>query len=149
MRIAVRSGGVTKPVAKPRVVTGGVTKAVSRIWLRTHGALKQVFSAFSVWTSSDSTVGYGNASFPVNLVTLVVQVYVSGAVGAVTYTWTRTDGGAHPWTITNPTPDTVSFHSTVAAGTTETATFHCTVADTAGQTLTTANVSASLTNMHG
>ena len=58
-----------------------------------------------------------------------VSAVVSGAQGAVTYSWVRTSGDSRI-SVTNSSAQTVRFNATVSDGETLSAVFTCTATDT-------------------
>lgn len=145
MKLALRQSGATKAVVALHVRKSGVTKVAERAWLRTGGVLKQILGAFSV-TVSRNAEGWISHSGTVGVTTWLVTASATGAIGSATYSWARTDGGAHSWSINSPSSASTTFTTNVAAGDEEDATFACTITDSAGQTATTANVRAFCTN---
>lgn len=145
MKLAIRQSGATKATVGLHVRRSSVTKVAERAWLRTGGALKQILGAFSV-SVDRSAEGWISHSGSVSVTTWTVTASATGAIGSATYSWARTDGGAHSWSINSPSSASTTFTTAVAAGDSEDATFACTITDSAGQTATTANVHAVCTN---
>jgi hypothetical protein len=144
MRLAVHSA--TTQVAKNLHVRDGTTKSALRMWIRDNGALKQFFGQFAVSVSSTDAEGFAASSLTRTITTSPTTVTAIGAVGTITYAWTRTDGGSHAWTINNPSSATTTFSTLCGAGSSVSATFDCVVTDSAGQSATTATVTATCEN---
>lgn len=120
-------------------------KTAEDAFTRTFGGIKQFFSKFAVSGSGDVSVSV-NSSASVKATTRPVTVAVEGAVGAVTYAWTKLTGGA--WTINNPAGAETTFSINVAPLVSETGTFRCTVTDSGGHSGTT-DVTATAVNLYG
>jgi hypothetical protein len=149
MTLAVHTATVTKKTANLRVRTAGGTKLAENAYLRTAAGLKSLFSKFAV--SVDKPVVYAarNSAGSTPVTTPEVAALVDGATGAAAYTWSRADGGAHPWTIDSPNSATTTFTTSVARASIEAAAFKCTVTDAGGHSADTPNVSAQAENLYG
>ncbi|HEV2124930.1 MAG TPA: hypothetical protein VGW38_19450 [Chloroflexota bacterium] len=147
MTVQVRdSTGAPKDVADILVRdSAGLLKTASSAWIRTAEGLKQFFGQFTVSNSGDVDTSVNSAG-TVKATTRPVTVTVEGAVGAVTYAWTKLTGGA--WTINNPSSAETTFSINVAPLVQEVGTFRCTVTDSGGHSGTT-DVTASAVNMYG
>lgn len=144
---AVNLSTGTKNLTVGKVRLSGGLKTIVAGFQRTTGGLKQIYGAISVSLSETSTIGRANSATTINVTSAPVTATPSGAIGTVTYAWTRTDGGTQPWTIDSPTSSTTTF-STVCDQTEEfTATFICTITDRAGQTVASATVTADCANI--
>lgn len=150
MTIRVRNSSGLIEVANVRVRdAANVLQDAGAAFIRDASAtLKQFFSSFAVSLSTTLVGGKVNSASTATVVTKSVTANVEGGVGTITYSWARTDGGAHPWTINSPNSATTTFSTDVDSGTTQNATFACTVTDQGGHGDTTADVSASATNLY-
>lgn len=148
MTAATNVGGVSKNITAIETRVGGALKNVTEGWLRGGGALKQFFVVLAASLSTNSVIGRGNSAAAVNVTTGSVTATMQGAVGTVTYAWTRTAADAHAWTIDAPSSATTTFSTLADQGEQWDATFVCTMTDQAGQSITTSAVSADAANIY-
>lgn len=113
------------------------------------GTLKDFYGNLSVGVSSTSVSGSINRAGSGTAATRYVTATPTGGVTPYTYSWARTDGGSHAWTISTPDAATTNFSTTVNTNTEQTATFVCTVTDATGATAPSPTVSADCWNDGG
>lgn len=145
MTVRLRQSSGTTQVADLHARTGAGLVDAKQAFVRTVDGLKQFFGQFALSHSGDVGVVV-NGSGTVYATTQPVTVKVEGAVGAITYAWTKLTGGA--WTINNPAGAETTFSIGVAPGVKETGTFRCTVTDAAGHSGT-VEVTATASNLYG
>jgi hypothetical protein len=145
---ALRVGGATKGIVGIHVRSGGATHLIGRGFVRTGGALKEFYGNFSVSLSTTLAGGAAASSHGVRVTSGPVTASVDGAIGTVTWAWTRTDAGTQPWTIDDPTSPTTTFNTICDPGDDFTATFHVTATDQAGQVETSGDVSVECSNSY-
>lgn len=128
------SGGNLKPVSEVLVRDrANALRTVDSAFMRdSNNALKQWLSLFTVSVEPASLSSRANSATTVSVTTRAATATAEGAVGTVSYLWSRTDGGAHPWTINSPNSASTTFTTSVAPEVAETATFQCVVSDGAG-----------------
>jgi hypothetical protein len=126
-------------------VHDGTTKAAERAWIRTGGALKKFFGNYAV-SVPDAAEGHGSSASTIVVYSENVTAVVEGAIGTVTYAWTRTDADPHPWSITNPSSATTRFTTSCARNAEYTASFHVTATDSAGQVVSSSDVTVTCSN---
>lgn len=148
MTISLKVAAAQKDVTGLGVRVGGVLKNVTEGWVRVGGTLKQFFGALAVELSTYLALGRGNSAATVTVVSEPVTATVAGAIGTLAYAWTRTDGGAQPWTITDAADATTEFSTNCDQGQQFIATFICTVTDQAGQVLASDPVTADCANIY-
>lgn len=148
MTIAVKIGTAQRGVTGVGVLVGGALKEATEGWSRAGGTLKQFFGTLGVELSTYLALGRGNSAATVIVVSESVTATAADAVGAPVYAWTRTDGGAQPWTIISPAEATTEFSTACGQGQQFTATFICTVTDQAGRVLASDPVTADCANTY-
>jgi hypothetical protein len=146
--LAIRVSDIPKDITGMGLRVGGALKTVTEGWIRVDGALKQFYALIQIALSSYSVLGRGNSATSVLVTSATVTASVVGAVGAVTYAWTRTDSDPQAWTINNPTAASASFSTLCDQGDQFTATFHCTTTDAAGQVIVSSDVTADCANIY-
>lgn len=113
-------------------------------------SLKTFFSAMSAALTISEVAGYANSSSPADVTTQGAGVTVTGGAAPLTYLWTRTDGGPHSWTISDPT-SSFTYFTCVAVDPLDqqTASFICTVADAGGTSAASNTVTVTANNLGG
>lgn len=125
-----------KNIAKVSVLDAGLINRV--IWNVATSA------GLTVEAFPDQVYGGAARNTTVQITTTTAEARVSGASGAVTYSWAKKSGAGF-WTISSSKTARTSFAVNVAPYAVETAVFTCTVTDAAGRTAT-VDVSASAEN---
>lgn len=150
--LSVRLSAGTKPAKSLSVRDAtGTLQTAKRGMVRTAAGLKtfyQAFTAAAVTLSPTSVSGAVNSNSDTTVFTASVTVTFAGAVGAVTYSWARTDAPLGTWSITKPAGAATSFSTIVSPDEHLHATFACTVTDTTGRSVTSPNVSANCSNLY-
>lgn len=138
----------TKALTVGKVRLSGGLKTIVAGFKRTSDGLQQIYATIAVKLSSSAVMGRGNSAASLPVTSDPVTAAVQGAVGTITYAWSRTDSGTQPWTIDDPTSATTTFTTTCAQSTEFTATFICTVSDQAGQSIASSAVTADCANIY-
>jgi hypothetical protein len=149
MVASVHSGGTTHTLAAVsfrdadnilrRVAVGKIRNAAN--------VLKLFIGSLTASLSRDTVFGKVNTSLSVPIQTQSVQAIPDGGAEPDSYLWVQT-GGSGTWTINSPVSDmTVFTGGNCGPGEVLSATFHCTVTDAAGNSVTTSNVTATVSNI--
>lgn len=145
--IAARLSAGTKTISAVRARDAANNlQTIKEGWVRTLAGLKQVFGALAANLSTTTVSGARNNSGTVLVTSGSVTASGAGGSPPYNYAWTRTDGGGHSWTITDPTLATTKFKTNVAHGASEVATFICTITDALGNTAVSDPVTATCGN---
>jgi hypothetical protein len=145
---AVHLAAGTKALTVGKIRLGAGLKTLVAGHKRTSDGLKQIYASIQVALSTYSALGRGNSAATLPVSSDPVTATVTGAIGTVSHAWSRTDGGAQPWTIDSPTSATTTFTTNCAQGTDFTATFIDTVTDQAGQVLASSPVTVDCANIY-
>lgn len=148
MTIGAYISDAPKDITGAVVRKGGALKTITEGWARTGGSIKQFYAVLKVGLSTFAAIGRGNSATVVTVTSQSVTAGVQGAVGTVSYAWTRTAPDGHAWTIDNPTGQTTTFSTLADQGESWTATFICTVTDQAGQVLASPTLTVNNANIY-
>lgn len=105
---------------------------IGEIHVRDVGGLSKVYEFTSPFeaTLSGGAFGANGSSSAISVTTSSVTCNTTGAIGAVSYEWVRTDSDPAVWVIESPTSQVTAFRAvSVDSGETQTATFRCDAAD--------------------
>jgi len=144
MTVSLHAAGVPKDMTGGSVHVGGALKTLTEGLIRVSGSLKEFYSQIAISLDKYGALGIRNSAGTAVVTSESVTAIVTGAIGTVTHSWTKTSGGS--WTITNPTGATTQFSISLAPNTDAAGTFIDTVTDQAGQTIASLPVGVTCTN---
>lgn len=133
-----------------RKAAGGAgLKTIAEAWIRQSKTLiQQFYATIQIALSAYTAIGRGNSAGTVSVTSGPITATVTGGIGVLSHAWTRTDGGAHAWTIDNPTGETTTFTTIADQDEDWEATFIDTVTDQAGQVIASAAVDVTCANIY-
>jgi hypothetical protein len=148
--MAVNDGTAPKDVTGIAVrIAGGALKSVTQALIRLdRNTIRPFFTVIGIALSSYSVIGRGNSAGTATVTSAAVTANVTGAIGTISYVWTRTAPDAHAWTINSPNAQTTTFTTTAAQNESWTATFICTATDSAGQVIASTAVTVNNANIY-
>jgi hypothetical protein len=148
MTAALRIGTDLHDLTGIAVRKGAALKTVTQGLVRVGGVLKVFYDTLKVDLSTYNALGRANSAVVTNVTSGAVTANVTGAVGEISYAWTRTAPDAHAWTINSPASQATTFSTLANQGEEWTATFICTITDQAGQVLASSPVTVTNANIY-
>lgn len=147
MTVALHVADVVKDVTGIAYRKGGL-KTIGEGWIRMGGAIKQFYAIIAIALSTYTAMGRGNSASTIAVGSALVTANITGAVGTISYVWSRTDADPQPWTIVSPNAQSTSFSTICDQGEAFTATFKCTATDQAGQVIASNDVEVTCANIY-